>query len=101
SPRREIRTEKALELSLLDEMVGKLVGYRIQEWSRSLNNRDVQSITFQAQDYPPSFLISPKLKNPTSIRKGLQLPIIEFRKILEKGFTDTEFQDATKTMEDK
>src|SRR5690606_17714122 len=101
SPRKDIRTEKALELSILDEMVGNLVGRRSQGRSRSLNNQHIASLTFQVEDYPPCFLIAPKLKRSTSIRKGLQLPIMEFRKILDDGFTDTEFRDATKTMKDK
>lgn len=100
-PRKDIRTMKALELSILDEMVGNLVGYRIQGRSRTLNNQHIASMTFQVEDYPPSFLITPKLLRSTSIRKGLQLPIMEFRKILDEGFTDTEFRDATKTMKDK
>ncbi|MCX2681943.1 insulinase family protein [Galbibacter sp. EGI 63066] len=101
SPKKGICTEPALKLSLLDEMVGSLVTSRIQRRSQSLNNQDIESIVFYPQDLPPSFLVTPKLKSPTSVKKGVQLLIIEFRKIMDNGYTDAEFHNAAKAIEDK
>lgn len=100
-PKKDIGTMAVLKGALLDEMIGHLVGSRIQRRSQSLNNQEIGSMTFQVEDYPPSFLITPKLKSSTSVRKGLQLPIMEFRKILDSGFTDTEFHAAIKAVEDR
>lgn len=96
-----ICTEAELQLSLLDEMVASLVASRFRKRSKSLNNQDIESILFYAQDYPPSFMVTPKLKSTTSIKKGIQLPIIEYRKIIENGFTERELQNAINTMEGK
>src|SRR5690606_8419753 len=93
--------EAELQLSLLDEMVGSLVASRFRKRSKSLNNQDIESFIFYAQDYPSSFMVTPKLKSVSSIKKSLQLPIIEYRKIIENGFTEEELQNALKTIEDK
>src|SRR5690606_34241990 len=101
SPKKGVSTGAALKLSLLDEMIENLIASHIRKRSQSMNNQDIESIVFYPQDVPPSFLITPKLKNSTSVKKGIQLPIIEFRKIMDNGFTDAEFRNAIKEIEDK
>lgn len=101
TPNNGVCTKAALQLSLLDEMVGNLVASRFRKRSKSLDNQDIESILFYAQDYPPSFMVTPKLKSTTSIKKGIQLPIIEYRKIIGNGFTEAEFSSGIKQMKDK
>ncbi|WP_268225121.1 M16 family metallopeptidase [Sinomicrobium oceani] len=101
-PPNHIRTVEQLRLALLDEMVGNLVNSHINNRSQSLDNPDIESIVFQKdENYSPSFLVTPKLKQYTGIKKGIQLPVIEFRKVLESGFTDEEFSKAVDRMEHK